>query len=235
MRRADSIISLLLLTLVTGFAWFQQPAFSGDLSSRLNRLSQRQNILYLPGRLVIGEENRFVIKGTPGSQAVLFISPLDKGYTLPNGQQLRVGQEHEKLQAVIPEKGVLEIMVPLPNDNGWVGRQLFADAILLNDGETEEEVSVDYVAIMDATGRRADHNAIEIFAPATAGHTTVMPMMPGLDPQTFNKLTTLSEVYANGDERKKELLDDGSIDRSVDIDSNIFINRPGYTTPGGNP
>lgn len=232
----NSIRQAITAILVLIFIGLSVPmeADAGDLSSRLNRLTRRKNMLYLPSRLVIGEENRFVIKGTPGSQAVLYVSPLDKGYVLPNGQSLQVGKEHEKLNVTIPEKGVVEILVPLPNDAGWVGRQLFVDAILLSEGETEEQLSVDYVSIMDSTGRQADRNAVEIFAPATEGHTTVMPMMPGLNPQVFNRLTTLSEVYTDGDERKKELIDDGEIDRSVDIDSNVFINRPGYTTPGAN-
>ena len=53
----------------------------------------------------------------------------------------------------------------------------------------------------------------------------VMPGMPGFNPQVFSQLTTLGDVYNSGDERKKQLLDNGNINKDREMDQNPFIRR----------
>lgn len=223
------VAALLLLLALVGVALLIPANAAQKHQSRLGRILLNRNMLYLPSRLVLGEENSFMVKAPAGSRVLLFISPQPAGYRLPDGQALRVGEEHEKIQGTVSEKGVLEILLPVPDEESWAGRKLYVDAVLIPPGmDGDDRVSgLETLQLVNAQGHRTDNNALVLALPADEGNMMVMPSVPGMDPALFQRLNDFSAAL-QGDERKKELLDMGDIDRDAEIDQNTLINRPGY-------
>jgi hypothetical protein len=208
--------------IVSVAATLAQPARAEQYQSRLSRLLIRNADLYLPTRLVIGEEARFVVKAPAGNHVKVLLSPDGEGYTLPDGTSLRVGTEAQELIGVVPENGVLELTLDIPQEAELAGKVLYIDAA---SGPTDEALVP--MTLMDPTGRKADSNVLVIAKPAELGAPMIMPTMPGgLTPQAFNQLSQMSQVYASKDERKKQLMmDNGDLDRSRQMDNNPFTQR----------
>lgn len=214
---------LLALALCAGLpALTVSTAQAEQYQSRLGSLLLNKASFYLPGRLVLGQDNRFTIKARPGSQVRVFISPQSEGYLFADRLPLQVGTEVEELTGTIPESGVLELTLPLPNEASWDGQVLYVDAVV---GQAPD--FSDYVRpeLVDATGRRTTHNLLVLTKPAEKNGMTILPAVPGMDPQVFNQVTTLSEIYTSQDARRKQLLMDGNINRDAQIDQNSLINR----------
>ncbi|MGE0200831.1 MAG: hypothetical protein AB7P76_07680 [Candidatus Melainabacteria bacterium] len=224
--------------------------------SRLNRLLIRSANLYLPTRLVLGQENKFVARANPGQQVLVFLSPEPSGLVLASEQSaripLRVGPEYEQVVGVANEKGVAELSITLPDEQDWAGHILYVDAIAYDraeivpprmDGEGHPVADVNPLVdlrtvanaqqldLMNPMGQRTSVNALQMAMPAEANGAMVMPSMPGFSPQLLQQITNLSEVGA-GNEHKKNLLDDGERDENNALDRNSLITRPGSLQPG---
>jgi hypothetical protein len=213
-----SAIALFLTCSTTGVAGF---AHAEPYQSRLNSLLLRKNDVYLPNRLTLGQEARFIVKATPGSLVKLFVSAQGEGKILPNDVALRVGDDAQELSGIVPENGVLELKMDVPRDPDLEGRIVYVDAVA---GTSEENLKP--INLVDSTGRRTDENALPMMAQVVGGSgPSVMPAMPGVSPQVFNQLTTMGNIYSQGDKEKKDLLDNGDINRDRNIDRNPFINR----------
>ncbi len=217
---SPALTVLLLLVLSMGFSGNPAARAAEKYQSRLNQLLIRKSNLFLPTRIVLGEDNRFVVKAQPGSKVKLFLSPTPEGYVLANGTPLRVGEEMQEIAGEVPETGVLELTLTIPSEDALEGKILYVDAVV---GPTDEAlVPID---LMDATGRRTDSNSLVITKPSKMGGPTILPNMPGMNPQMFNQLTTLGDIFTNKDDKRKDLLDNGSIDSSRQMDRNPFIQR----------
>jgi predicted nucleic acid-binding Zn finger protein len=199
---------------------FTPVSFAEKYQSRLSSLLLKKNDLYMPTRLVLGQEARFVVKAPAGDVVKVFISTKNEGYILPNGTPLRVGTESQELTGTIPDNGVLELKMAVPKDESMEGKVVYIDAAV---GPTNEELAP--IDLIDAAGRRTDENTLVVVKPAEAGGPNIMPSMPGLSPQVLNQLTTMSDAYTKGDSSKKQLLDNGDINRDRALDQNPFINR----------
>lgn len=195
-------------------------------NSRLSQLVRRKPNLFLPSRILIGTENRFIIQGQAGSHVALYVSPDDQGFDSPGGQPLRVGKEHQEFTGLIPENGVLEMTVPMPNEAVLVGKQVYIEGVIWRVDDFSDMTVMD---ITDATGRRTAENGLEISKAANGKGAFIVPSMPGMPSGLMQQLSTLSEVQ-NGDKRKLELIDsDGVMNKQLMMDKNVFINRSGYT------
>ncbi len=189
--------------------------------SAVGRMNLQQSNMYLPTRLIIGEENRFVFKVPPGNKVVLVLSPQDAGLLTPDGRPLRVGPENQQVEATASEKGVAVINVPIPNETSLVGGVVYVDAYTYG---SEDYSDLAILEMQDATGHRASGNRIAIEARTDGSGAMVLPGMPGMSPDFLRRLSTIGDV--SGDERKKKLMDDGEINRSIEQDANVFITRP---------
>lgn len=216
-----TLVLLLAATVVAApMIYSPLPAQAQKYESRLSKLLIRKSNLYLPTRLVLGEGSKFVVKAQPGDKVRVFISPKAEGYVLPNGTALRVGTEAHELSGTVPETGVLELQLDMPKEEGLIGKVVYVDAVA---GASDEALAP--IDLIDSTGRRTDTNTLVISKPADKGGAMIMPGIPGLDPQLFNRMATLGEIYTSDDERKKQLLDTGIINRDVEMEQNSFINR----------
>lgn len=198
--------------------------------SRLSRMMLNQDTLYLPTRLIIGENNRFLIKGKPGSDVMLYVSPKGDGYKLPNGLAVKVGEMHESLGGKIPESGVLTLEIPVPNEPDWAGHFLFIDAITWTQPDYAD---VKQIQLLDSTGRRTTDNGLMMSTPASIGGSPlVMPSMPGVPAGALQQLTQTSQILGSNDKRRKDLIYDGERNPDTMLDRNTLLNRSGF---GGSP
>jgi len=188
--------------------------------SRLNSLLLRKSDLYLPTRLILGQETRFIVKAQPGHKVRLFMSATEAGYVLPNGTSLRVGTDVQELSGVVPENGVLELTMSMPQEAELEGQVVYIDAAA---GPTDEALAP--MDLVDATGRRTAQNSLVITKQVTSKGPALLPGMPGFSPQAFQQLTTMGEIYTNPDDSRKQLLDNGDINRDRQLDQNPFLNR----------
>ena len=212
------VLGLSLLVLQGAVGLNSQPAFAEKYQSRLNSLILKKNDVYLPTRMVLGEEVQFVVKAAAGSHVKLLLSAQNSGYSLPNGTSLRVGPESQELSGVIPENGVLQLKMTMPKDPEMEGKILYIDAV---SGETDEELAP--MELVDATGRRTANNALAIVKPSDLGSMSIMPNMPGVSPQLMTQLSNLSTMQSNPN--AKQLLDNGNINQNRSIDQNPFAYR----------
>lgn len=219
--RLTAAVTFLSLSLLFGSGPAWQSAHAEQYKSRLNSLLLRKNDVYLPTRLLLGQEARFVVKAQPGSLIKVFISTEAEGKVLSNDVALRVGADAQELTGTVPDTGVLELKMAVPADPELDGRLVYVDAVA---GSSEDTLTP--IDLVDPTGRRTEQNAIPMMKQVDGGGgAMVMPSMPGLSPQVFNQLTTMGGIYSGGDTEKKKLLDDGTINRDRNIDRNPFINR----------
>jgi hypothetical protein len=212
----------LLALSVSGLAF--QPAHAEKYQSRLNSLILKKNDVYLPPRLVLGEEARFVIKAPPGSHVKLLLSAQNSGYKLPNGTELRVGAQSEELTGVVPENGVLQLQMVMPKDPDAEGKLVYIDAVY---GTSDDDLAP--MELVDATGRRTGNNALAIVKPSDAGGMSILPNMPGVSPQMMNQITNLTNLQGDS----KQLIDNGDIDQNRQSDRNPFVYRGGQAGLGG--
>lgn len=219
--RPMASISLLALLLTSVALPFNTPAYAEKYQSRLNSLLLRKNDVYLPSRLVLGQEARFVVKAAPGSLVKLFVSGKGEGMMLNDETPLRVGADAQVLSGTVPESGVLELKMAVPKDPEMDGQVVYVDAV---SGASETELKP--IDLMDSTGRRTEQNSLTMIKQVAENGPAVMPAMPGLSPQAFKQLTTMSNIYSGqGSADRKQLLDNGTINRDRTIDRNPFINR----------
>lgn len=195
-------------------------AYAEKYQSRLNSLVLKRNSnVYLPTRLLLGQEARFVVKAPAGSLVKVFVSTQAEGKVL-NDLALRVGNDAQELSGTVPENGVLELKMDVPKDPELDGRLLYVDAVA---GASEEVLAP--LDLVDPTGRRTEQNSLPIMKQTAENGPAIMPTMPGISPQMMNQLTTMTNIYSQNDTERKKLLDNGTINRDRGIDRNPFINR----------
>lgn len=223
--RSVAALGLVVLLGQGALTGLSQPAFAEKYQSRLNSLILKKNDVYLPTRLVLGEEVQFVVRALAGSHIKLLLSAQNSGYKLPNGTTLRVGPESQELTGVVPENGVLQLKMTMPKDPEMEGKTIYVDAAA---GPTDEELAP--MVLVDATGRRTGDNALAIVKPSDAGSMSIMPNMPGVSPQMMTQLTNLSNMQSNPN--AKQLIDNGDMNNERQMDQNPFAYRGGQ--PGLN-
>lgn len=188
-------------------------------ASRLKDLIKKAPELYLPSQLLPNTVAKFTVKGQPGQKVLLMLSTQPQGYLLPNGMPLKIGEPNEAQEAVIPETGVVDIEMPMPDQIGEPGLKRFIEAVLYNNADMSDAQVAS--AINPETGLPG-LNAVAVGAIA---ENTNPGILPG-DAQTnqiFRSLTAFNE--AQSDDRKKKLLDDGKINRDRANDQTYLLNN----------
>jgi hypothetical protein len=202
-----------------------QTANAEPYQGRLGQLLIQANEVYLPSRLVVGQDATFTIKAPAGSVAKVFLSPASSGYVLNNKLPLQVGDNPETLSGTVPASGVLQLKFTTPNNPELDGKSLYVDAVI---GSTEQALNA--ATLIQANGHKTQQNQLAIVVPAKKNGPAVLPSMPGVSPQLFNQITNVVDTYSKGDEDAKNMLDKGDINRDRPADQNPFINRG--LTPG---
>ncbi|MBK8191250.1 MAG: hypothetical protein IPK79_12470 [Vampirovibrionales bacterium] len=222
----SALAALLAVSVALAMPWSASAQVRAG--GRLSGLIQQKSSLYLPTRLLWGQENRILVKAPPGARVVVYISPQNQGFTAPNGAPLRVGADPEKLEGVASEKGVAALTLTLPAPPAGEGldeeikpRPAFLDAVVY---QKDDFSDMTVVEIIDPTGRPAASNQTMLTQAVNGRGPLFFPGMPGVSGDIVRRLSTLGDLQS-GDTRKRELIDDGTRNQQVEQDRNVFIRR----------
>lgn len=87
--------------------------------------------VYLPGRMVLGRSEEFVVKGPPGSSAAIAMADKSSGSKSIYGHTLRLGSDRKLVSlGKIPESGVLALYVETPIQGDLIGQHLFFETVI---------------------------------------------------------------------------------------------------------
>lgn len=193
--------------------------------SRLSGLIKSTPNLYLPTRFLIGEEQTILVKAPVGNKVVVFISPQSSGYPdAPNGLDLNIGPDVERMEAVTNAKGVARLTLSLPNNKEMAGHHVFIDGYTHQQTDGSDAIRLSW---MDPTGRRTGVNSVQLAIPSDGTGTQILPGMPGIGGDMLRRIGTMQDIRKGG-ERMKGLVDDGSRTDSI-YDRNTFTQRPDGT------
>ncbi|MBK9769474.1 MAG: hypothetical protein IPP57_01350 [Candidatus Obscuribacter sp.] len=130
---------------------------SGRLSERL--LASR---LYMPGRLVIGKQAEFTVKGKPGYWAAIAMADRDSGAKPVMGHKVRLGPDRKVIAlGQIPPGGVLSLKFWAPVEGDLIGQNLYFEAALWPDGKPE---SAEIATTVSSESQAEKGNAILVTA-----------------------------------------------------------------------
>ena len=140
------------------------PAFSEEIQFKAHDkpsllIENDSPMVYRPTKLIIGQENSFIIKAKPGYYVSLATSYSDSGAPLFYGQKLRLGSDIKTLEGVIPENGVLEMKLKIPKDKDLVGKILYFEVAVWKSKDFKD---LRIAKIMAANGRESSSNAVTI-------------------------------------------------------------------------
>lgn len=130
-------------------------------------------VVYKPSKLIIGNTTKFVVKAEPESHVSLVTSDENSGYPTFHGQNLRLGQIVKPYEAIVGDKGVLELEVPLPSEKELVGKVLYFEVLVWKKLDFSD---LKIAKIMGIDGSETNINAVVITEPAKN------TSMPGFGP-----------------------------------------------------
>lgn len=181
----------------------------------LRDLIKRAPELYLPSQLIPGKKATFTVKGQVGQSVRVVVSSTQSGATLPNGISLQTGKPVVEATTVIPQSGVASVELTLsPESEDLIpGDLAYVDAVVWR---AETMADAQRAQIMTPGGE----NSLAVAEEADAG---AMLVVPGDSSMTrmIRAVTTLGE--ANSDPRKRQLLDDGTINQNRPIDRTLNV------------
>lgn len=212
-------LALMILALVCA-PFLSQPSHARSLRD----LIKRQPELYLPSQIVPGQKASFTVRGKAGQAVKVILSSANEGLTLPDGRELRLGKPSLEATGLIPETGVLELEMAVPENYELFGEYQYVEAITWHPDNAEQ---VEVAQIIQNSGIPGGDNVIEVNEPADGGYTMVLPGDAGVA-SVLRSIGQMNDV--SGDERKKKLIDDGAINRERQIDRTLGI--PQQATPG---
>lgn len=210
-RIFEKTFMVLGLSFLVGFL-----AISFSHAAKLSDLVKKPPQLYLPSQVIPGQTANFTLKGKPGADYKLILSSYSQGAELPGGMQLRVGKATLYKQGKIPQSGVAAIPVEVPA-NMDLGERQYVEAITW---VVPDQQDLEWAQIIQSTGQLAAENIVSVGVPHDPGSAMFLPGDPSVS-NVIRSLSTLTEV--SGDERKKELLDYGDINRNRQIDRNLNL------------
>jgi hypothetical protein len=207
--RLFSVIVLSLLVFGTTLA-------TSD-ARRLSDLVKQPIRLFLPSQVIPGKSASFTLQAKAGQKYLLIISSRSEGAELPNGLAIGVGKPNVETTGTIPESGVVEIIVDVPEQLSTVSDVQFVSAVVWS---AEDLSDAQEAQVIDHSGTVASKNAVMIGTEPVRGATMIVPGDPNMS-NVLRSLNIMNEV--SGDPRKKQLIDDGSINRERLIDKNLQV------------
>jgi len=102
------------------------------LASRL-RLSDRliPPRMFLPGRMILGRSEEFIIKGKPGSWAAIAMADKNTGAKDIAGHKIRLGPDRKLVSLVrIGESGIAQMFVETPVQGDMIGQNFYFEGVV---------------------------------------------------------------------------------------------------------
>lgn len=146
--------------------------------SALSSLIQQKPLVYKPTKLIIGQDNKFLIKAAPNTNVIFITSAEATGASTYLGQTLRLGTILNKIDAKTAENGVVEVNLPISNDKTLIGTNIYFEVLILNNNNPEEAT---LAQVMSPAARESALNVVAIYdKPKNLGMPSLDPLVPGL-------------------------------------------------------
>lgn len=210
-HRFQSLFLVLSIMLFLGLS-----TLATSHAAKLSDLIKQTPKLYLPSQVVAGQPAAFTVQGKPGRSVKLILSPMPDGAELPDGTALKVGKPIVEKSGTIPASGVLELKVDIPSDSSLLGDKQFAEALIWSDSEQSD---IEIADVVEHSGLRTGNNAIPVGIASDGGTMLVVPGDPGIT-NLLRSVSTMNDI--GNDSRKRQLIDDGNINRKRLIDQNLI-------------
>lgn len=211
---ALSVLSCCLLTGVFN------PA-EASRRSAISRLQHQQAAtqIFMPAQLTVGQTAKFQCRAPQGTLVRVYYAA--RPLTLPT-----LNEKIPFIQGEVPASGVLVLDFPVPEEATLAGQTVHLLSVTV-DPTNPNELNYE-VEWREASGRLTSSPSLYIAeAVAVKEGPRIMPLMPGMDPNLMRDLETTTDLATTKNKRKKQLIDDGSINRDRQIDRNALILSPG--------
>lgn len=176
------------------------PASKAENASEISLPSvEKQQLLtgstaqvFLPSKLILGQDNKFVIKGNPGSKVSLAISNSNHGAKPIMGINLRLGETEQTIESTIPATGVVELIYKVPSNEELLDKIKYVEVAIWS------KVDFSDIAIaksIGASGRETLNNGLAIVLPPESGKKpTFEPVIPGISGDLFKSIQAMKDV-----------------------------------------
>lgn len=163
-------------------------------------------VVYKPTKFYIGKETGFIIQAQAGSNVALFVSDTNDGASLFYGNKLRLGSDMKTQEGIVPENGILEMTVNLPDDKNLDGKIIYFEVAVWKD-ESYNDLKI--AKILASNGRETDSNAIQAYLPVgNLSRPSFMPVLPGAPPELYDTVKNLH----NDKKDESGVIDDKNLD-----------------------
>jgi len=197
MKKVILIIVTILLHLIS-IPVFAKQEVNPDLTRRpLLQLKKNSAVVYLPTKLVIGKDNKIIVKGEPGYFVSLAISSENSGSMPFYGKILRLGKDFNTVENTISQSGIAEMNIKIPDDKNLNDKTYFIEVAVWKDANFRDLQLAELIA---PNGRKTNYNGIKLgLPPKDVSGPAFTPSIPGISPDVLRSIKTI-EKLKNGDE-----------------------------------
>ena len=103
--------------------------------------------VFLPGRMILGRSEEFIVKGKPGAWAALAMADKNSGAKAIAGHNIRLGPDRKLVSLVrIGESGIGQMFIETPVQGDMIGQNFYFEAVIwskddFSDAEVAQTVS----------------------------------------------------------------------------------------------
>lgn len=200
------ILLLLIISSITLPAQAQQGIDFVKAEKRPILLLNRESPeVYKPTRLIIGQENKVLIKAEPGSCISLAYSESNTGAAPLYGQKLRLGSDLKTTEGIVPQNGLLELSIMLPDNKEFEGKTFYIEVAVWKNKDFSD---IQLAKIVAPSGRETSSNSIvAALPPKNANKPTFTPTLPGAPLEMMQTMKFIEDMKQNKDSKDETDID----------------------------
>ena len=206
---------LLLAALSTNTAFADSDINFRPLAKHNLLMESNSPQVYMPSRLLIGDNSTFTIKADAGSHVLLAVSDQNTGASSFHGQVFNLGASYTQKEGIVPENGLLQLNYQLPNDKKLENKTYYFEVFVW---KSEDFADLKKAKVMGPNGRETDSNEITAIIPTkNASGFRFGPDMPGMPGSGQEFMNTVDKLQS------LDKKNNTSTERDYDVDdSNIY-------------
>jgi hypothetical protein len=197
--KTSSFISIFLL-LIAGVALLTTPLHAqGTLEVITLPFSDKPKFqldesprMYLPSKLVIGQDNLFVIKGKPGAKVSIAMSLSNDGSKPLLGKYLRLGSTELTIEGNISATGIVELKYKPENDKTLVEQSRYFEAVIWSKDDFSD---LEVADVYSPSGKVTNNNSVVIALPnSNPNIPSFAPVLPGVGQEVIRSLQVMKDA-----------------------------------------
>lgn len=177
--------------------------------------------VFMPSKLVLGKDNKFIVRGKPGSKVSLAVSSSSYGAKPINGLNVRLGETEQTIESIISSTGVVELIYNVPQDETLLGQTKYFEVAVWTKSDFGD---ISMAKSISASGRETLNNGLKIVLPPETGkRPTFEPTIPGISGDLYKSIKAMKDVQDG--KINPELIDPEfqgtTTDKNKDNNSNV--------------